>query len=609
MTTTTDAAPLTTGPLLPDGPGRIDDVVAALAARHPDRPAVRRGEETVGYGRLLAEADRVAAALTAAGVRPGDVVGVRVAVTPKLVSVLLGVLRAGAAYTGLPLDWPARRVADVLRRTGAVLCVEDAGHPFPVPDAPTADLDELLAGYSPARAVRGDGHAPVPPEVFCVIFTSGSTGTPKAVLSPHAGLLRVAGDPRLRFRPGACMLQTAPVGWDAFAMEVWCPLVSGGTTLIGDTGHLTPDDLRQAVRRGVDTLFLTTALFHVTYDEAPDVFGGLTTLMVGGERVDAPRLVGVRRRHPELVVLHVYGPVECTVYATAEEVLPDTPDDRHLPIGTPIAETGLAVVDDDLRPVPTGVTGELVLSGAGLAAGYLGQGDGRDGPFPLLPLGPGGAPVRVYRTGDLARVGRTGSVEFLGRRDRQVKIRGVRIDLNEIETLVGALPGVREAAVLALPHGAPNKEGLAAFYATAGEDGPAEADVRDAVAAALPSAFVPGTVLRVPALPRLANTKVDPAALAGLATASRQPAAAAEDVDDADLPPRLLAVLTGARELLGDQVPADADLFSLGATSITAIRLANRLSGTLGVKVPVAAILKHRTPRAIEAALAPAPAG
>lgn len=594
-----------TGPTVRTTVERIDTIVAEWVRTRPDAPAVAALDGVTTYGDLDAEAGRIAAALHTAGVRRGDVVSVRVAPSASLVACLLGVLRLGAVYTPITLDWPVARVAHILARTGAVVSVVDSSDPVTVPGTPSLDVAELSAGRAPVDVVhRTDGKG-ISDEAFCVFFTSGSTGTPKAAAAPHAGVIRLARDPRLRFGPTSTMLQTAPVGWDAFAMELWCPLLSGGTTVVSGTRHLMADDLRLAVGHGVNTLFLTTSLFNATADEAPEVFADLDILMVGGERVSPERLVRIRRDYPSVRVFNVYGPVECSIYATAQEIHETTSAEVDVPIGTPIADTGLHVLDEHGALVPAGTVGEIALSGPGLALNYLGDLDGTAERFPTLPLGEGGAPLRVYLTGDLGSVNAEGTVDFFGRKDRQVKIRGVRVDANEVERLISDLPGVGEAAVLPLPRVALNKDRLAAFYAV--EEGGAitAAEISAAVAAALPDAFVPDVVLLLPELPRLTNTKVDPAALEELA--DRRPGAEpAEPVAEGESSV-LRTVVESASELLACPVPVDTDLFTIGANSITAIRLANRLTRTLGTKVPVSVVLTGRTPAAIVAAIEAGP--
>ena len=606
---TADSALL--GPATADGTERIDRLVARWAAARPTAPAVRWRGEVTTYADLLQEADRVAAALTAAGVRPLDVVAVRVPRSPQLVSCLLGILRLGAVYTAVPVDWPVNRAEEAARRTGAVLCVTDAVHPFAPGPLPVADLADLTAGRAPGAGVDPGSRqaAPAAPAgSCCVFFTSGSTGTPKSVLAPHSGVIRVARDPRLGFDDRTCMLQTAPTAWDAFAMEVWCPLVSGGSTLLNDSQYFLSEDVGRAVAAGVDTVFLTSTLFNATVDDAPEVFAGLRLLMVGGERVSPRHMAAAHRRHPDTRLFNVYGPVECTVYATVQQITAAAAADAEVPVGTPIADTGIHVLDADLRPLPAGGTGEIALSGLGLAAGYLGDEEATGEAFRTLPLGPGGADLRVYLTGDLGRLNAAGELECVGRKDRQVKIRGVRVDVNEVERFIVGRPGVGVAAVLPLPYDSPNKDGLAAFCTVRSDPAPTGDGIRAALAEAFPSAFVPSRVTVVAELPKLANGKVDLRALAGQAEQAAELALAAAGRDGADdgeepVSEAVRTLVDIAGELLKCPVSAGTDVFALGATSITAIQLANRLGRARGRKVPVAYVLVNRTPAAIVAAL------
>jgi len=522
-------------------------------------------------------------------------VAVRVPPRPRLVGVLLGVLRLGAAYTVIPMEWPLARAEEVVRGAAARVCLVADGEEE-VPGAPTVSLTGLLCGTAPV--LSGPTAPATAPEVACLFFTSGSTGKPKGVLSPHLGTIRIAFDPRLGFGPETVMLQAASVAWDAFALEVWTPLVHGGTVVFAPATPVTGEVIRHAVAQGVNAMFLTTSLFNVTIDDDPGAFEGVELLMVGGERLSPKHMAVVRERQPDTRLFNGYGPVEATIFATAYRLVGAGCEARDVPIGTPVKDTPVWLLDASGHPVPAGAAGEVAIGGPGVALGYTGNEAETARKFRTLPLGPDGAPERVYLTGDLAAYDDTGNLVFQGRNDRQIKIRGVRVEPGEVEAAITGLSGVGSATVLPVPVDATNIEGLVAFYTCASTPPVTEEEVRAAVAAVLPSAFVPKSAIRLPALPLNATGKLDRVRIVELLS-SHTAAQAVATGDGEQHDGNLGVVLDQVRVLLNRPLTVQADIFDAGATSITAIQLAGRISRATGVTVPVSAVLRLRTPAGI----------
>ncbi|MFC4587976.1 AMP-binding protein [Sphaerisporangium corydalis] len=582
-----------------EGGDRIERLVEGWARARPDAPAVRSKGRDLSYAGLVAQADRAAATLTALGIEGSQVVAVRTTRSPEMIAGLLGVLKLRGIYTAIPMDWPHARVEDVLARTGARVLVADEAGP-PVAGVPVVGLGELLDGSATARrgeVTLGPPGAPVSDDACCVFFTSGSTGTPKCVLSPHRGTIRVAKERLIGFGDHTVMLQSASVAWDGFGFEVWCPLVNGGTTVLRESEHFGYDDVRSAVAQGVNTVFLTPTLFNATVDDDLGALSGIGAVLLGGEKASAKHIATAIRKLPGLRVLNLYGPVEATMCPTGYAATGEEEDE--VPIGAPVAATGVYLLDDDGRVVPWGETGEIAVSGAGLALCYLNDERETARRFPVLPLGEDGGDVRVYLTGDLGVIAADGMIRYRGRKDRQLKVRGVRVDPGEVEQAVCAIEGVGSAVVVPLPVGGPAVESLAAFY-TAAEGRPEESAVHAEVAARFPAAFVPNVIRRVAALPVTAIGKIDHEALARLLDG---PAA-----EPAETYEGTLGVVIGhVRELLGRPVGPEDDIFQQGATSIVAIQLANRVGKERGVELPVAVFLRGRTPaRMAEALDAPA---
>ncbi|AGT86008.1 AMP-binding protein [Amycolatopsis mediterranei] len=567
------------------GGARIEELVARTAERCGEAVALRWRDTEVTYAELVADAAVAASALAAAGVGPGDIVAIRAPRTPRLVAVLLGVLRTGAAYACAPPDWPLDRVRQLIERTGAKLLLSHE----PFAGVSTLDID-ALPGAAPVPAHGLDGTAP-----FCVFLTSGSTGVPKAALAPHSGVARTALDRRHGHDGRIVSLQQANPAWDVFAFELWVPLIKGGTAVLHDSGHLSGPQVRARIGEGVTLIAMASTLFNALVDDDVECFAGARVLFVGGERASAAHVKRCLRAHPGLRVVNAYGPVENTVSTTAFSTTdPDFGDE--VPIGTPSVNTSVYLLDEDRRIVPAGQAGEIVTVGDGVCFGYVGDEAETAKRFATLAFD--GVPRRAYFTGDLARLDEAGRLVFVGRRDRQLKVRGVRIEAEEVERIVEAVPGVTAGVVVPLPFDGAVKTSLAAFYV--GEGVPPEL-VRKAVAAVLPAGFVPDVVVAVAEFPKLPNGKLDQRALAEAAGAGSLPSAD----DGVGLEATLREV---ASEVLGYRVGVADDIFDRGATSLTAIRISTRIGALFGRLVVVPDILAARTPRAIAAAVAAAPA-
>ena len=502
-------------------------LVAERAAATPDAVAVEEGATRLDYAGLDAWADRLAHHLVGTGVGRGEVVALRAPRGIESVVGMLGVMRAGAVYLPVDRGYPADRTAALTLTPADVRAVRDS----PAPSAPE-------------RPLRPDDPA-------YLIHTSGSTGEPNGVLLPHRGLAGLAAAQVERFGIGAGsrVLWFASPSFDAAVAEVVVTLVAGATLVVG------PLD-------GTD--FTHVTLPPSVLATVPD--GGLppgATLVVAGEDC-TPDLVA--RWAPGRRMVNAYGPTEATVCATMSDPLSTV--DGAPPIGRPIAGTAAYVLDSALRPLPPGVTGELYVAGAGLAHGYLRRPARTAERFVADPAGPPGS--RMYRTGDLARWREDGRLEFMGRVDRQAKVRGHRVEPGEVETVLAGHPAVARAAVVVREYG-PGDRRLVAYAVPAPghtTDGPA---LRRYAARSLPAHLVPAAVVAVPHLPLTPNGKLDHRALPAPAPAAangRRPASPLEE-----------ELCRAVADLLGlARVGPDDDFFDLGGDSLLAARLARRLS-------------------------------
>ena len=613
----------------------LHELFAAQAQAAPGRPALRFGERELGYGELERRSNQLARHLRALGVGAETAVGLCLWPDVELGVGVLGILKAGGAYVPLDAAYPPERLALMAADAGvAVVLTQESLLPRlsglaaagvrPVAlDAGWAEIARL-----PAAPLGGASAGAL--SLAYVTYTSGSTGRPKGIGIPHGAVCRlVLGADYLPFGPGERLGQAASISFDAATFELWGALLHGGTVVgVARETALSPAALAAQVGGGgITALFLTTALFNQVVRESPGAFAPLRHLLFGGEAVDPACVAAALAAGPPGRLLHVYGPTESTTFATWHRVEEVAAGAVTVPIGRPLANTRAYVVDPAGRPVPIGVAGELWLGGDGLARGYVGQPELTAAAF--VPDGFGGvAGGRLYRTGDQVRQRADGCLEFLGRRDGQVKVRGFRIELGEIEAALAAAPGVRDCAVLLREDG-PGERRLVACVVTrpdaqaarpapapgataaAGPDAAAAADqaappapaalpasaLREHLRRRLPEHMVPSLWYGLEALPLNANGKVDRAALERwTATAPAAPAIAGEGAYTAPRTP-LEELLAGTwAQLLGvERVGVDDGFFELGGHSLLATRLASRVREVLGVELPLRELFAHPT--------------
>ncbi|WP_344978668.1 amino acid adenylation domain-containing protein, partial [Streptosporangium fragile] len=572
-------------------------IVSAFAEqveRTPDAEAVVGADGSLTYAELNGRANRLAHRLIGLGVGPETPVAVLLERSADVVVATLAIAKAGGAYVPIHHGYPPERMSWVLADTGAPVLVTDrvpafghtaavvpvrgrppagpSGHPSPAQDDPIPEGDAAFAPeYDPRVAVH-------PGNLAYVIYTSGSTGTPKGVAVRHRDVLALAADHRWR-RGHRRVLMHSPHAFDASTYEIWVPLLTGGTVVVAPRGDLGPAALADlVVRHRLTALFITTALFNLVAEEAPETFAALEEVLTGGEAASAAAMRRVREACPDTLLGHVYGPTETTTYATHQrvrEVGPAAP-----PIGRAMDGMRAYVLDGFLRPVPPGVPGELYLAGAGLARGYLGRPGLTAERFVACPFG--GAGERMYRTGDVVRWSADGELEYLARADLQVKIRGFRIEPGEIEAALAAHPGVARVTVTVR-----DRRIVAYVVGTA----PPE-ELRRFAARTLPEYMVPSAVVPLEALPLTPNGKVDRAALPepDRPLSGRGPRTPAEE-----LLCRLFAQVLGL-----ERVGADDGFFDLGGDSLGVIRLVS-LAEREGLSISPREVFARQTAEALAA--------
>ncbi|MYW08801.1 amino acid adenylation domain-containing protein [Streptomyces sp. SID2563] len=579
-------------------------LVAEQIARTPDATAVTADDGSLTYAGLDAAADRIAARLVAAGTGPGDVVAVGAERSLELVAALLGVLRTGACYTPLDTEYPPERLAFMLDDSGARVLLTQRD--IPVPDGCQATVlyledDDLSRGSAPTAS----GGTPAPDDPAYLIYTSGSTGRPKGVPNTHRAIVN-----RLLWMqrsypigPEDSVLQKTPAGFDVSVWEFFWPLMTGARLVLARPGgQKDAAYLGGLIRSAPVTVahFVPSMLPLFLAEEGAGRCTALRRVVCSGEALPPDTARAFRETLPGCALANLYGPTEAAVDVSAWECA--GPLDV-VPIGFPVDNIRLYVLDRALRPVPPGAPGEIHIAGTGVALGYHRRPGLTASRFVPDPYGPPGS--RLYRTGDLGRRRPDGALEHLGRIDQQVKLRGLRIEPGEIEAALRALPPVSEAAVV-VREDTPGDKRLAAYLVTVDEEpAPDPQELRTALKRVLPDFMVPASFTALPALPLTPNGKLDRRGLpapqihrtTGAASAPGTPAE------------RVLAAIWA--DVLGlDAVGVDEDFFDLGGHSLLATQVvarARRLLPEAGARpVSVMDLFTCRTVRDL-AALADTP--
>ncbi|MFI1968347.1 amino acid adenylation domain-containing protein [Streptomyces cinnamoneus] len=587
--------------------GLIPELFEAQAAARPHAPAARHGERTVTYGRLDAHADALAARLIAHGVRPGDLIGVCGSRSLEALVALLGILKAGCAYVPLDEDLPPARLRAMAEDAGLRAAVTLPGSTRRMrglrASVAVGSLDEPVDGRVDGPLAEAAGDAPAPSagartgssrtgsatDCAYVVFTSGTTGRPKPVAIPHRGVVSlVLSDPELPSpAPGDGVLHAYGLSSDASTIEIWGALLTGACLVIADREELlSPTALEGLFHAGgVTVAYLTTSVFHLVARTRPEALAALRFVSAGGEAMD-PRLANaVLAACPGTTVVNFYGPTENAVVSTAHVLSPLPEDAAHVPLGRPFGASTCHVLRADGSVAGPGEEGELYVGGDGLALGYLGDPKLTAERFlPLPAVEPGGP---LYRTGDRAVRHADGLLEYRGRLDRQVKLRGARVELDEVEARLRAHPEVGEAVVEV-------DAGSLTAYVTAAAPGgllPLPA-LRAYCAEWLPPQAVP-TLVPLDHFPVTSGGKVDRTRLKSAAPRPG-PDSAAVAARDADEPKAegLLGVLTEVwQRVLRVRPASQDDFFLLGGDSLLASEAVTRTLAVLGLDAALGSTL------------------
>ncbi|WP_452603487.1 amino acid adenylation domain-containing protein, partial [Saccharothrix hoggarensis] len=580
-------------------PATITSLFTAQVRRRPDATAVLADGTSLSYAELDARANRLAHHLLRRGLRAEEPVALLLGRSADLVVAELAVVKAGGAYVPLDTRSPAERLAVLLAETGAGVLVTDRSRRDTA--ASTHDGHVVVMDHADlsAEPATDPDVSPHPDNLAYAMYTSGSTGVPKGVAVRHRDVTALARDSR--FLGGAherVLLHSAPA-FDATTYELWVPLLNGGTVVVAPPGDLDAELLRDLVtRHDVTGLWLTAGLFRAVAQDDPACLAGLREVWTGGDVVPAAAVRRVLEACPGIAVVDGYGPTETTTFATSHRMTAAAGVPDVVPIGRPLDDMRVYVLDEALSPAPIGVPGELFIAGAGLARGYLGRPGLTAQRFVPDPFGEPGE--RMYRTGDVVRWRPDGTVEFVGRTDDQVKIRGFRVEPGEVDTALAEHPAVAQSVTVVRVDDTGRKR-LVAYLTTAEHtvERPDAAELRGFLNRSLPDYLVPSAFVVVDALPLNANGKVDRRALPEPDWGT----AGAAHLAPADGPQTVLADIWA--ELLGvDRVGANDNFFELGGDSILSIQVVSR-ARRAGFALTPGDLFRHPTVAALAAVAGP----
>ncbi|KQQ75662.1 hypothetical protein ASF73_07645 [Xanthomonas sp. Leaf131] len=579
---------------------------AEQVANAPQAIALVDGNIQLSYAELDLQSSRLAHFLCALGVGPDCLVAISAARGPALVIGLLAILKAGGGYLPLDADTPQQRLRALLddARPLAVLADTQSLRRLSLPDAlPVCLLDQAHPAWATLPDTAPDVPALQPHHLAYVLYTSGSTGVPKGVMVEQRNVVRLVCTPDYADCDASqCFLLAAPLAFDASTFELWGALLNGARLVLAPPGALDLDVIcAQVQHHQVTTLWLTAGLFELLGPAQLAQLHSVRQLFAGGDVLSRTAIERVNRTLPHCQLINAYGPTEATTFSTCHRF--DKAPVTSVPIGRPIASTRIYLLDDQRELVPIGVPGEIYIGGPGVARGYLNQPGLTEERFSDDPFVPGG---RLYRSGDLARWREDGSLDFLGRCDHQLKVRGFRIEPGEIEAALRRCAGVDDAVVVARQEGAADKQLVA--YVVAGkqlhsntersdsghsrddiDDALAPATLRAALARYLPKHMLPSVFVPLQRLPLTASGKVDRRALPA---PDRDAVAAAGYAPPQGAYECFLAGLWA--ELLGlPQVGRHDHFFALGGHSLLAMRVSARLQAAFARQVPMTLLFAH----------------
>ncbi len=571
----------------------VNELFERQADSTPDAVALISGDQKLSYADLNRRANLLARRLREMGVQAEVKVGIFMDRSFEQVIGLLAILKAGGAYVPLDVESPPDRMTFMIQDADlrVLLTHTNLLHRLPATWVNTLCVDAF--DFTPEQSSQNPAGGTTPDNLAYVIYTSGSTGEPKGVEIPHRGIARLLfAQDFMQFDADEVVLPTAPIVFDLSTLEIWGPLLHGGRCVLLPGKVATASDIGEAIKRHkVTTLWLTSTLFNAMIDDAPEILAPLRRLIVGGEALSVSHICRAQQLLPNVELINGYGPTEATTFAATYRIPKDTqPDAGSIPIGKPIANTQVFILDQHLEPVPIGVPGELYLGGPGLARGYLNQPGITASKFIPNPYGESQG-ERIYQTGDRARWLADGNIEFLGRNDNQVKIRGFRVELGEIERVLAWHPEIKSAVAVLTEHPDVGKQ-IVAYAVSRNGHPPSHHELHAYLIGKLPSYMVPSDYIFLEALPVTSSGKVQrralPAPQPAATHAARQIVSPRNRVEDELV--RIWEALLGK-----SPISIRDNFYDLGGHSLLAVRSVAAIERTFGKKLPLSTLINAPT--------------
>ncbi|MFB4366228.1 MULTISPECIES: plipastatin non-ribosomal peptide synthetase PpsC [Bacillus] len=549
------------------------------AEQTPNAVAIVSDTQVFTYEDLNSWANQIASVLQIKGVGPDSVVALLTGRTPELIAGMLGILKAGGAYLPIASDLPVERIAYMLSDSGAALLLQSEKTEKQLLDIECEQI--IIEDIQKQGKTKNVDSSAGPHSLAYIIYTSGSTGKPKGVMIEQRSVIRLVKNSNyITFTPEDRLLMTSSIGFDVGSFEIFGPLLNGAALHLSDQQtFLDSHQLKRYIEhQGITTIWLTSSLFNHLTEQNEQTFSQLKHLIIGGEALSPSHVNRIRNVCPEVSIWNGYGPTENTTFSTCLHI--QKTYELSIPIGRPVGNSTAFILNQWGVLQPVGAVGELCVGGDGVARGYLGRPDLTKEKFVPHPFAPGD---RLYRTGDLARWLPDGTIEYVGRIDDQVKVRGYRVELGEIESALRQIDGVKEAAVLARTAQTGSKELFGYISVKAGTN--AE-QVRSLLARSLPNYMIPAYIIEMETLPLTSNGKLNRKALPEPNFTSKQTYAPPRN----DLEDQLVLIW---QEVLGIQrIGIEDSFFELGGDSIKALQVSARL-GRYGLSLQVSDLFRH----------------
>ncbi len=574
----------------------VAQLFGEVATARPDSTAVEFGNQRLTYSELNVRSNRIANRLRRMGVGAETMVGCCLERSPEMIAAFIGILKAGGAYVPLDPSYPKKRFDYMLKDTRAPLlltqkslasglhiednmraiCVDE----FDASDAPDDHVNLPLSGR--------------PTSLAYVMYTSGSTGRPKGVMVENRSIVRLVRNTTFcDFNENEVFLQFAPVSFDASTLEIWGPLLNGGKLVIMPPQSISLEDLGRTIREhGVTTLWLTSGLFNLIVEQRLEDLRPIRQLLAGGDVLSPRHVRLVLENLPDCRLINGYGPTENTTFTCCHTMRHGDRVPESIPIGRPISNTRVYILDEQLNALPPGKIGELYAGGDGVARGYLNDPEATAEKFVPNPFVT--RDERMYRTGDLARWCDDGIIEFMGRIDAQVKVLGHRIEPSEVETALRGNKDISQVCVIADSIDGVSKR-LVAYYVASTTPGPSPSDLRKFLADKLPDFMIPALFIPLGTLPLSPNGKVDRSALPAPTVASS--VESSTDVASTQLEKTLADLWR--RILHVDRVGQDDNFFDLGGDSLQIVAVHSNLQKMLQIEIPVTDLFEFTTIRTL----------